>query len=161
MGWTRPGYVVTAEYHVFADGRWMTVDWEVGTTPPVNVYVTEERMAPVDYRHQAAECTGTCKLPCGHSLGYHCDCDTIAAEASQGDPLNPVTLTIMSEHEYPFSAEDADAVIAQYETDPFYTNRFTVERRWESVVFTVAIRPRGVRTGGYAGPIMSFAMPLI
>lgn len=72
---------VTLDWHVHADGRWMIESLPVGSTAPVNVYVTPTRMAPVRYRHQAGQCRGGCVLDCGHPLTYGCDCDTIAAEA--------------------------------------------------------------------------------
>lgn len=72
---------VTLDWHVFAEGRWMVTAEPVGSVP-VNVWVTVDRMAPVQFRHQAATCPRTCVLVCGHTVGYGCDCDTIAAEAA-------------------------------------------------------------------------------
>ena len=85
MGWTAEGVTVTADWHVFADGRWSVEPVPVSAPPPVNVFVTESRMAPVEYRHQAGTCPGTCVQSCGHALAYGCDCDTIAAEADAQD----------------------------------------------------------------------------
>lgn len=82
MAWLKAGAEVTVNWHVYAGGRWMVETVPVGHTPPVNVYVTLSRMAPVVYRHQAGECRGECVLPCGHALTYECDCDTITAEAA-------------------------------------------------------------------------------
>lgn len=82
MAWIKPGCVVTVDWHVFAGGRWLIEPVPAGRMAPVNVYVTEDRMAPVIYRHQAGACRGECVLPCGHPLTYVCDCDTIAAEAA-------------------------------------------------------------------------------
>lgn len=51
---------VCHDWHVYASGEWMTRPLSGDCTGPVNVYVTPERMAPVVYRHRAAECRGNC-----------------------------------------------------------------------------------------------------
>lgn len=89
MAWAKNGVQVTVDWHVFAGGRWLVEPVAVGSTAPVNVLVTEDRMAPVEFRHQAGECRGECRLPCGHVLTYGCDCDTIAAEAADQDWDSP------------------------------------------------------------------------
>lgn len=96
MAWLRDGWTVTVGWHVFAGGRWRMEELAAGATAPVNVYVTETRMAPVMYRHQAGECKGQCVLTCGHPLVYGCDCDTIAVEACQGDDVRPVLRLVCS-----------------------------------------------------------------
>lgn len=65
MGWSAAGVAVSADWHVFAGGRWRVEAVPVGRTAPVNVYVTPDRMAPVVYRHRAGECQGQCVLTCG------------------------------------------------------------------------------------------------
>lgn len=82
VGWVKDGVRVSVEWHVRVDGRWTVEPVPVGAAPPVNVWVSATRMAPVEYRHQAGECRGECRLPCGHALTYGCDCDTIVAEAA-------------------------------------------------------------------------------
>lgn len=77
--------LIRVDWHVFAGGRWFAESVPAECGAPVNVYVTEDRMAPVVYRHQAGECRGECTLPCGHLLTYGCDCDTIASEAASQD----------------------------------------------------------------------------
>lgn len=89
MGWVASGVSVTLDWHVYADGAWRVETREIGSAAPVNVYVTPTLTAPVVYRHQAGECAGRCVLACGHPLSYGCDCETIAAEACQGD-VRPV-----------------------------------------------------------------------
>lgn len=90
------GVVVTLEWHVFAGGRWRVADEPVGRVP-VNVETAVGRWEPVAYRHRAGTCPGTCVLSCGHTVGYGCDCDTITAEAAQGDdPVRPVLRLVCS-----------------------------------------------------------------
>ena len=69
MGWCKEMGMVTVDWHVYAAGEWRVETMPVGMTAPVNVFITETRMAPVEYRHQTGECRGECRLTCGHLVG--------------------------------------------------------------------------------------------
>lgn len=156
MGWVKDGCTVTVDWHVFAGGVWRVETLPVGSTAPVNVCVTESRMAPVVYRHQSGECRGECVLPCGHTLTYGCDCDTIALEACQGDDDSTVIEVIGCTREGYVSADVADALIASYENNAYDRNRYEVRRSWDRVSYSVAIAVRG-----RVLPFAAYVVPLV
>jgi hypothetical protein len=84
MAWNAPGVLATLDWHVQTEGWWRVEPLPVGDIP-VTGTARDGRRTLATYRHQATECAGRCTQPCGHTLAYGCDCDTLAAEADNQD----------------------------------------------------------------------------
>lgn len=66
-----------------------------------------------------------------------------------------VTETLGGERESLVTATEADAMIAQYETDPQTRACYDVRRRWDGVAYVVAVAVRG-----RALPFLSYSVEL-